>query len=92
MKLLGFLKRIKLEKHQHSLITGIARELNIPKEEVLFMFVEFGNTFMILSQEKENVLLAEDIDKRGHLKEYKHWKEIAKITYESWKIAKENNL
>jgi hypothetical protein len=82
--ILGFFKKVKLEKNQDYFITSIAKELNIPKEEVLWVFIEMGNTCMILSQEKGNEELAKDIDNRGHLKEYKHWKEIAHIVHESF--------
>lgn len=81
--LLGFSNKIKLEKNQDYLITSIAKELNIPKGEVVWILIEMGNTFMVLSQEKGNEELIKDIDNRGHLEGYKHWKEIAKILHES---------
>lgn len=89
--LLPFTKRTQLEKNQDYLITSIAKELNIPKEEVLWVFIEMGNTFMILSQETGNEELAKNIDNRGHLKGYKHWKEIAKIVHESIQNYLKNN-
>lgn len=91
--LIPFTKKTKLDKTQDTIITSISKELNIPKEEVLWVFIEMGNTFMILSQEPEegNKKLARDIDKRGHLKEYRHWKEIAKIVHESFYAYLKNN-
>lgn len=79
---MDFFNTIKIEKVQKELITGIAKELDISAEEVLWMFIEMGNTFLILSQ--EDAELAKGIDTRGHLKEYKHWKQIAKVVHESF--------
>jgi len=90
---LSFLKKVKLHKHQEEFIQGISRELNIPKEEVLWLFIEFGQILMLYtqSQGEGNQQIAKDVDARGHLEEYKHWKDVAKIVHESVAAYQKNH-
>lgn len=90
MKLLNLFsrsKKVELDRDQYTVINGIANELNIPKEEVLWLFIEFGQQLAIASQTEGNEELAKSIDKRGHLPEYKNWKEIARINYQNWQTG-----
>ena len=81
-------RKIKLDEDQHNVTLGIAKELKIPKEEVLWMFVEFGQGLMTITQENKSVSKA--MDKRKHLPEYKNWKRIAKLLYEFHKAGEEH--
>ena len=80
-----FGRKIKLDQGQYNVITGIANELGIPKEEVLWVFVELGQHLAISSQESK--VLEENLDRRKNLPEYKNWKEIARLNYEMFKLA-----
>lgn len=83
-------RKIKLDPVQHKVIVGMANELNIPKEEVLWMLVEFGQGLAILSQKNEALKKEMNVRKK-HLSEYKNWDRIAKLNYEIWKAGDPEN-
>jgi hypothetical protein len=82
-------KKMKLAEEQYISVVGIANELGIPKEEVLWMFVELGLTLSVLSNENES--LKNMLESRGDFPEYKHWQEITELQYKNWKAGELND-
>lgn len=78
---------IKLSYEQYNVIYSIAKELKIPPKKVLWIFIEFGQGLLILSQQNKSI--AKEIKKRNKLPEYKNWEKIAKLHYEFWKAGEE---
>lgn len=82
----GFGKKIKLQEDQYSMVKGISEKLGISKEEVHFLFLEFGQMLLINIMADETKTAVNDIDRKmGYLPEYQNWKKIANMTYECWK-------
>lgn len=81
-------RKIKLDQNQYNVVITIATELGIPKEEVLWIFVEFGQMLAITSQQDK--MVSKSINKRKkYCPEYKNWEEIAKLNYKYWKAGEE---
>lgn len=75
-----YIRRIEVAPEQHQVIIAIADELKISKEEILWVFVEFGQSLAASSQENKAIYNA--ISKRNHFPEYKNWERISKLLYE----------
>ncbi len=58
----------------------VAKETNLSKEEVLWMFVELGAMMMVFSQEEMSVTVIIRKTAKSS-KELKNWEIIAKATY-----------
>lgn len=80
-------RKIKLDENQHNTITGMADELGLPKEEVLWMMVDFGMGLAVLSQENKSI--SDVMTEKGHLPEYKNWERIAKLSHKNFKAGAE---
>ena len=73
--------KISLDSSQYNVIKYISQELKVPKEEVLWMFVELGQALAITSQ--SDPTCNRSLKERGeNLPEYKNWERIAKLNYE----------
>ena len=76
---------MRIHKEQRRIIKSIAKELGVPRNEVLFLMIEFGMMVCVMSQEEE---FRDTINKKfGHLPEYKNWEAIADEQYKYWKAG-----
>lgn len=81
-------RRVKLSKEQYKVVSQIAKELKISKEEVLWVFVELGMNLLIISQKDPKV--SKKLKQREDLPEYKNWEAIAKLQYKYWLAGAKN--
>ena len=73
--------KISLDNPQHNVVTYVAAELDLSKEEVMWMYIELGQSLACASQNDPAV--KRSLDKRAeNLSEYENWNSIAKLTYE----------
>ncbi len=73
--------KISLDGPQYDVIVYIAKELKLSKEEVLWMYVELGQSLAIASQNDPAVRRSLN-EREKHLSEYKNWERIAKLNYD----------
>lgn len=79
-------RKPKLTLEQRMVVVNTARLSGIPVNDVLWLYIEFGQMMMIIAETDTDFHLI--LNKRfGNLPEYEHWKELATHTYQNWKAG-----